>query len=112
MVHSGLAIQDSGLAATAEGKGDAAAMKDAVQRAARVAPATYFRVPQYEARYQALAMRQDVNFIPDAKKKQVGGRPPPSDRPIALNSGFSYLRLTRARLYLQAQESRLMTDGE
>ncbi|HTK83964.1 MAG TPA: O-antigen ligase family protein [Patescibacteria group bacterium] len=98
-------------AATAEARGDRQAMRDAVDHAERFAPGASSRPSQYEARWRALALKQDKNLSGPERKKLYEEGLAHIERAMKLNPAFSYLRTVRARLYMLGQQHGLNADG-
>lgn len=98
-------------AAVAEASGDVQGMRDAVGHAERFAPHASSRAAQYEARWRALALKQDKNLSESEKKKLFDEGLTEINRAMKLNPAFSYLRTVRARLMMLGQQHGLMEDG-
>jgi O-antigen ligase len=112
IVRSATGTYYIGKTAEAEARGDVAAMRAAIGTTARLAPADLFFVPQYEARWRALMLKQPNNFSTDEKKAMIDEGLRQTDRALALNTGFAYIRVTRADFYGMAQENGFMPDGD
>jgi predicted Zn-dependent protease len=86
-------------------------MRDAVDHAERFAPGASSRPSQYEARWRALALKQDKNLSGPERKKLYEEGLAHIERAMKLNPAFSYLRTVRARLYMLGQQHGLNADG-
>ncbi len=110
-IGGALDVHYIGRAAAAEARGDVDGMRDAVELAERFAPGSSSRSAQYEARWRALALKQDGNLSGPGKKKLFDDGLAQINRAMQLNPAFAYLRTVRARLYVLGQQYGLATDG-